>query len=129
MQSVANIKSNTKEMTLNLKFDLDPECFRENECHHRISRGRFSLKSMFAAVTNCCLFPPLLLRLFLNSALISSQTDKHTLYVSCLFAFYFSDMVAFNLYTLTFKMERYESSSWSRLSRCLPRSSGFFGLE
>ena len=37
-------------MTLNLKFDLDPEFFRENECHHRIPRGRFSLKSMFAAV-------------------------------------------------------------------------------
>ena len=47
-------------MTLNLKFDLDPQLTRkllENECHHQTPRGRFSLKkSMFAAVTNCSLF-------------------------------------------------------------------------
>ena len=44
-------------MTLNLKFDLDPQLPRENECLHRIPRGRFSLKkSMFAAVTNSSLF-------------------------------------------------------------------------
>ena len=39
-------------MTLNLEFDLDPIFSRENECHHQTPRGRFSLKSMFAAVTN-----------------------------------------------------------------------------
>ena len=42
-------------MTLNLKFDLDPQLSRENECHHQTPRGRFSLKikyRMFAAVTN-----------------------------------------------------------------------------
>ena len=43
-------------MTLNLKLDLDPLFCQENECHHRILRGQFSLKSMLAAVTNCSLF-------------------------------------------------------------------------
>ena len=33
-------------MTLNLKFDLDPPFFRENECHHGIPRGWFSLKKV-----------------------------------------------------------------------------------
>ena len=33
-------------MTLNLKFDLDPPFFRENECHHQTPRGRFNLKKV-----------------------------------------------------------------------------------
>ena len=68
-------------MTLNLKFDLDPTLFRENECHHRIPRGRFSLKKYVC----CCylLFPfsPLLRRLkdatFLHIFLFIRLSHQH----------------------------------------------------